>query len=561
MTRRALLPVLALAFIATVPSAVPAAPAAADGVHDVGELMAAARAWVDLESMDAVVLLESRSIELRPGERTTTFHEIVWISTELGIERYADLRVPYDSATSTLEVTALRTWMDGRWWPHERELNPTAIVETIPFAIQSADDYTNMRETMLLHDGVEIPCIMETVYRITERRPAGTAADGLWIFPGDDPAVQVVYSVSAPSGSPFSFAAANGAPDPIVVETNGGTFTTRTWSMRTVGRLPRPLTPDPASHQPHVVWSTWGSWGELGDRFSANLDGTLALSVELADTLTKRLEHVPTLEAKADEVAAFIRETTRSVNYDDRFWRFAPRAASRTWETAYGHRLDRAVLATALFQEAGCGTDLIFRAAEGAVVDAAVPGLSRFEGVSLRVRGNRSDSFAAFFDPSSGALTHGLSPLARRTVWSHIGSSEPHVGYGPEGFENGELRLELTLEPKDEGGWTGTCFFDARGTLSPHASLVGLGDESSSYLGRVVSSVLDGADMTEYNLRSNPRTCGAARCSPSRPPRRTISEGPSSRSAIRRAAPLRACLPTSASITSSASRGSCPTPS
>jgi hypothetical protein len=146
------------------------------GGHDLDRLWAEAQAHYDLEAVDAVLLLESLHVTVAAsGDRTTRIHRVVWIGSEVGVDDYADLRVPYNSGNSTLKVTALQTWRDGRWWPAKPAISPTAVVETLPFAMARADDYTSMRETMLLHDGVEIPCIMETAYEIAQKGTVATA--------------------------------------------------------------------------------------------------------------------------------------------------------------------------------------------------------------------------------------------------------------------------------------------------------------------------------------------------------------------------------------------------
>jgi len=125
MTRRILI-LTALALLLSSVAA-HAAPLAARGEHDIGGLLEKAEELHDLSVVDAVYLLESRDVVIENGDRTSTTHRIVWIGTELGIELFADLRVPYNTANAELEVHTLRTWRDGVWWPHETEIAETAV--------------------------------------------------------------------------------------------------------------------------------------------------------------------------------------------------------------------------------------------------------------------------------------------------------------------------------------------------------------------------------------------------------------------------------------------------
>ncbi|MCK4408821.1 MAG: hypothetical protein KAW67_01970, partial [Candidatus Eisenbacteria sp.] len=116
---RALLvaPLVIAAFVLLPVVPADAAPESAVGGHDIGGLMAAAREHYDLSRLDAVLLLEDLKVAVSAGSRRTTVHRIAWLGTEIGLAAYGDLRIPHNTGTSTFEVVALRTWMDGRWWP------------------------------------------------------------------------------------------------------------------------------------------------------------------------------------------------------------------------------------------------------------------------------------------------------------------------------------------------------------------------------------------------------------------------------------------------------------
>jgi hypothetical protein len=322
-----------------------AAPVMADNMgsslgHDLDQLWARAQSSFDLTADDAILLLESRHVSvLTNGQRVTRVHRVVWIGTNAVNRTHADLRIPYNSAHSELKVLKLRTWRDNQWWPHAEEISPTAVVETLPYAVARADDYTAMRETMLLHDGVELPCIMETSYEILDQ----SLLDGLWVFSQRDPAILVELKISIPEGRTFVFESVNGSPEPAIASDSGQK--TYTWTMENVEKLGAPLVSNPAAYSPHVVWSTWSDWKTLGREIYWKFNEAAETSDALADTVAQRIADTSSPVSTARAIAAYVNESTRGVHYDDRFWSFAPRPASRTWETAYGHGLDRAVLA------------------------------------------------------------------------------------------------------------------------------------------------------------------------------------------------------------------------
>jgi len=447
--------IAALVLLFAVPTG--AAPESAVGGHDIGGLMAAAEEHYDLTKLDAVLLLEDLTVTVAAGSRRTTVHHVVWLGTEIGLNAYADLRIPHNTDTSTLEVIALRTWMDGRWWPDESKISPTAVVETTPGAIQSADDYTTMREMMLLHDGIELPCIVETVYSITERRLREYGFDGLWIFPKADPAVVTSLTIDVPKGTILHHAERNGAPEPTVDRSDAG-VDTYVWRAELVDRLARPLTGGPTAYAPHVAWSTWENWRALGEAVANSVRGSASLDEALADSVVNLIDDRPVPFARAQAVVDFVNETTRAVRYNDSHWQFAPRDAVRTWNTAYGHRLDRAVLAVALFEEAGCAVTPAFRSDAFWRTDDEVPTLARFDGLLLYL-----SDIGALYDPLNGTLLHGGAGLTGRSLWLAGRDDSPSlvVREGPSACE-----LVLSIEPGEEAGWTGSGILVTTGTLS-----------------------------------------------------------------------------------------------
>jgi len=487
---------LAAAVLAGAPTA-GAEPLAWGGIHDIGELMAIAKENYDLERTDAVFLLDGRYITFRDdGTRETTVHRIVWISTELVTDEYADLRVPYDTATSTLEVRALRTWRDGRWWPHESELSPTAVVETTPGALIRADDYTTIRETMLLHDGVEIPCIVETAYTITESRDPDVGDEGLWVVPRDYPSVRVELSITPAEGDTLRHRSRNGATGPEIVAGTNGREVYR-WTADIVPRLERPLVTDPASYAPHVEWTTWESEAAFRNALATSLEEAVVVSDALRDTMAGLVEHEPIDLTRARTVADYVNESTRSIRYDDSLWELSPRTALRTWETAYGHRLDRAVLAAALFREAGLRTLFVYRSAgygDGTGDDFV--GLGRYDGIAVWVRG---EGVEAYYDPEAGSLDVGETELHGRFLWF---AGDPDGIF--RGITNralpGAYELIVTLEPGDDGSYAGVGFVNITGGLAPYDRAVGLDGECRRYLDQVAGSAASGASLTEHGV-------------------------------------------------------------
>ncbi len=137
------------------------------GEHDISKLLTKAEKKFDLSKQDAVMLLDSKKIHwLADGRLITSIHRIIWINSNVAIRNYGDHRIPFDEARCAFNVETVRTRRDGQWW----ETGSSGIVETLPFALEHSYDYSNMREMMLLHNGIELPCILEIAYSIEDKK-------------------------------------------------------------------------------------------------------------------------------------------------------------------------------------------------------------------------------------------------------------------------------------------------------------------------------------------------------------------------------------------------------
>ncbi|MBK7704146.1 MAG: DUF3857 domain-containing protein [bacterium] len=480
-----------------------AAPLGVSSGRDLDALLARARALPDFAARDAVLLCEARSTTVTPGgDLAVRVHQVVWIATRSGLQSYADLRVPWHAGTSTLAVLKLRTWRDGRWWPDAERIGPTAVVETLPYALEHAADYADLRETMLLHDGVELPCLLETEYEIVERGGAQAGADGAWVFTRRDHALVSECALSVPEGVAVRHAERRGAPAPTVVTADGAT--TLTWRLEDVPPYGLPALAAPQAGSPSVLWSTWESWRDLGDALaqgfeddalpSGELPGDFLLGVALRDTLAARLDRAPDDRSRAQAIAHLLDEGVRHVRVDDRPWRAATRSPARTWETAYGHGRDRAALATALFRAAGLSAGRLYRARGGLPIDPDVPSAAELDGPFVEVAGS---GLKAVYDPATGRLAEAPAAFAG-PLWRWLdGSTQPAAG--PAADAAGRFRLDLALSPADDGGWRGTGRLLTEGLLSSHDRLAGLDADACGYLAAVVASVLAGAEIVAAN--------------------------------------------------------------
>jgi hypothetical protein len=453
--------------------------------HDLDALWMQAQSAFDLEVEDAVILLESNQINFGADQSMTTrVHRLVWIGSTVGINNYADLRIPWNTATSTLDVEVLRTWRDGRWWPDEKEISDTAVVHTLPHRLDKADDYTTIRETMLLHDGVELGCIMETAYTIVENNVP--AAGAFFVLPQNDPAVLTELKVI---GEGLIHQELNGVDAPVVFNTGNGDGLL--WQAELTPALGQPVGSNPEFYEATVVFSTWTSWGQLADTWLAAFSNGLQLDADQIQSLQEKLHPALGNRQKVAAVGDYLNEMVRSVHYESGYWRGNPRPASRTLGTAYGHNLDRAVLAAALLSQAGFLVEPMFIGQGTVRVAPEIPRLQGLKRLVLRIPSVQN----VILDPDSGTLLTSAEILGH-PYW-YLGKNRETGPQGPmvSQHENG-LMVAINLEKGEEDFWQGSGYFRGAGRFSQHGALMASGDLKEGYLSQLASSVIEGLKIS-----------------------------------------------------------------
>lgn len=464
------------------------------GQQDIAALMRIAEINFDLEKEDAVILFDGRRVHYLIGGRLKTFvHRIVWINSAAVVRRYGDLRIPFDADRQTFTPITLRTWRDETWW----ESDTTGTVETLPFALRKCYDYSNMREMMMLHDGIELPCILEVAYTIEDKETFRQGAEGVHLFAGDDPTVWSWLFLGFPRGFKPSLYSSDGVQTTKTEFDNSFGLNIHTYKMEIIPPLPTPHTIDPAAYSEHVVWSTWKDWNAFGEDITETFQSAQELDDVLRDSLASIIDGSFALSEKAKRIAAFIDQTTRFINYPEEWWQWNPRAANTTYSTAYCHRWDRTVLAAVLFREAGFQVFPFFRGKGFGNITQTVPTLGRMDGISLWISGG--NEVEAFYNPATSKIHNGLFPIFGRTVWIPSSGDNPQVSWSGEGMESRlALRVDMKYVDSDDR-WTGTGLITAENGLNRHDLMEGIGDQMKNHLQSVLSGVIPNAEITDHN--------------------------------------------------------------
>lgn len=474
-----------------------------DGRTDLGELERAAATRWDLLREDAIVLLEQRDVEWTADRRRVeTVRRAVRIAADDAVEGYADLRIAYDSLRTELKVLCLRTYRDGQWI----ESGPTAQVETTPSALDRAPDLSGIRERMLLHDGVELPCIVETAWCVTDLAPFRGGTDGVFVFAQEDPVVRAELSLTTPAGAGL-FATAGGVPSPLLMQDEAGGTERRFVRMEFL-EAAGAAWPDAAADLPHASWSTWADWASYGAFLHDSFERAIGLDEVLRDSVRVQAAEEPTPVERARALAAFVARRVRLVETGEALLLPCPRKAARVHATGYGSAFDRAGLSAGLFREAGFEAEPFYRSRGFSPADEGVPTLGRLQGIELILREPpdtlrglpRAAAFLGVYDAAVSEIDFGTASLLGRTTWEPGRDPRP-VWRGEGDRDASQLRVGLDLTAaEDDSTWSGQGFLEADGCFSPFGSMIGLGDEAKARCEAIAGSLIEGATVSGYNL-------------------------------------------------------------
>jgi hypothetical protein len=267
--------------------------------------------------------------------------------------------------------------------------------------------------------------------------------------------------------------------------------------MDLLDALPFPAHRDPAAFAPHLLVSSWKDWDDLGVQFSPVFSGSSSLSEEIVAELDSLLENSRSDLESAKKIAEFVSGRTRFVDYrGDLLWNLA-RQANRIYETTYAGNLDRAILASALLKQTSLTASVVLVSLSPGHLDNDVPSLARFGNVGLWLAG---EGWTAIYDPSSSSMKFGTADLIGRSLWVIEQGNQPTTVEN-EGELDAEIELTINLEYKVlDTAFVGRGILRASGSLCPYGAMLGLDHEGKRYLSSLVSSVFEGAEVTDYSL-------------------------------------------------------------
>jgi|GEM_PF-927718 hypothetical protein len=465
------------------------------GQQDIAVLMKIANKTYDMDNQDALILFDGYRVHWTENNIQTKFvHRITWINRSVAISHYADIPVEYDSERQSFRLMTLRTWRDGQWW----ESDTAGVVETLPSAVRTAYDYADTREMMLLHIGIELPCILEEAYIVQDIVPFRKGVEGTFTFSKQDPVIQSWFMLGIPQDrTPNVFLSEGVKMYESEYESQWGLDIYK-YELELIPSLTLPSTKDANFYSPHISWSSWENWDDFGKDLNNKFESGNVLDSALIDSVEYIVDNSYTSTDRAKKIAEFVKRSTRLINVDESRWAWLPRTAIETYHSGYGHHFDRAIFAAALFKEAGYMVFPVFRSKEYGDVNEGIPTLARFEGMSVWI--SEMNGVEAYYNAATSRVHNGLAPIYGRTIWLPGSGDDPKVNWSGEGAQSEvDVKLDLSFD-EESSTWKGTGFYRVTNGFNAFDELEGVGSETRDHLTKVLKGVFSNAKIIDYNF-------------------------------------------------------------
>ena len=447
----------------------------------------------DYPDADVLVLSELKSFKLLPDGRVEQRVRLVEkVLNYEGFDAAGDPKITFDSKRQELVISKCRTYSeDGRIV----DTKANGFNEMTPFALEKAPDYTDIRQMVVTHLGIDVNSVIETEYTIKDKIAWRRFLEGVEHLRGGDPAILREVEVSIPKGTTLKYSVLNGEGEPAIRDEGASVVYRWTWKNQPLERL-ADTSPLEQALAPALVFSTCPNW--------AGQIASLAPVVEKAVTSTS-----PAMEAKVTEILKgasgdfervqrvhnYVVSAFRGIEWPLADFDYSPRPASVTFDSGYGSSLDKGVLLLALLRKAGFNVTLgVLGQKQERGSD--VPCISRLD-ISV-VRVEMGQNFL-MLDP--------LSKLSEKSRRDFVGlevlplSSSFSGTHQLSPYDAKDLcSVSADIKVSEDLSWEGQASFLLEGWYSPYFKLQGSEESQKEFVGKLLSSVVEGAETSSWSI-------------------------------------------------------------
>lgn len=425
-------------------------------------------------------LLQDGRVQFRSEHR-------VHLYTPWAVSRhFGETFIPYNVKRQTLNVEkSVTTMVDGTQVPSPEN----AYNEVLVRAVDGAPAYTDLKEMVVSHTGLEKGCVVDLAYSIESEPGFYPYLMVDEVFGLLDPVGTMEVVVRVPQGTAFSYTLLNGNVHPEVASEAG--FDVYTWTVNGIPAIAdEPNRPPSEDFTAHLVGTTCDSWEALAGFLRGCVESKLAMDEQMERTLADLLSGCKTREGKVFRVQEWVAQTVETVDCDPQFFGYEGLPASVVFENNYGHGLDKAILLAAMLKGAGLEPALVL-GSRSESVSPSVPSLTPFSTYWVAVGG-------MLLDPCTKMSTPGQTVLAGHTILTTAKGAEKPLEKVKMHCQNGNhLVVTGMLTLDDKMVLSGRVRLKAGRYFLPS---YGMKDDTGSLIKNKMRTMFGAEDVGEINV-------------------------------------------------------------
>lgn len=444
---------------------------------------------VPVDEADALVIREEKKLSLgADGIQSEETLVVKKILTYEGMDGEGDPHIAFNEKHQALEVLASRTTT-----PEGKILDtrPNGMNPITPFPLARAPFFTDGRQMVVTHVGLDIGAVTELRYTVRDKEPWRPFLSGEEPLASHNPMREKIVSVSVPEGTALHTQVL-GCEAHATSEARDGVVK-HTWEVAGVPLLhTEAATRAELSFLPRIVYSTASSWEEAAGPLFGKMEEAMVPDEALREKAAGIVSDGDSQWRKLGKLHAFVHARISPVDWPLESFPEAPRKARDVYRSRYGLAVERAALLGAFLDAIGVESELLF-VSRGPVIAQDVPAMCQFPIPVLEVI---AEGRSLWIDPGvelTGDVRRdylGRSAIRFRDGKPVIFTIEAG---SPSTANRMELRSRLALDEKRECKGDVTAVL--AGVYSPHMEMLLAGETPEGFMESLLQSTLPGFSM------------------------------------------------------------------
>jgi hypothetical protein len=293
---------------------------------------------------------------------------------------YGETFVVYNPTFQKLKINEVYTVMaDGK-----KIIAPqNAFNEVLPGFAANAPFYNSLREMVITHTGLERNATINLDYQLETGKGVFPAMMGNELLAENEPVKSLEIRVRIPAGQSLFYKMFNGDAQPE--KSSEGTYQVFSWKLNDVAAISAEEAQQGMNEQyPRLIFST----SDKREEVFSFLTNQPAFRFALTDEMKKVVNTLVTANRDQFDLALKIQEKVvsnfRFYPIPLRYALFQCRTPEQTWNSGGGTAIEKAVLLTALFKQAGIEAEVV-GIVRTAFVDPKVATLADIEDFAVKI--------------------------------------------------------------------------------------------------------------------------------------------------------------------------------